>query len=112
MNSQRNPSVSRFTWILAMPVMLVAEDAREIVRRSVEIDQRNTQAARNYTYVQRQQEREIDSGGHVKKVESETHDVTLLEGSPYRRHIAHNDRPLTPREQAKEEDKLRKSIEE
>ena len=94
-----------------MPVMLVAEDAREIVRRSVEIDQRNTQAARNYTYVQRQQEREIDSSGHVKKVESETHDVTLLEGSPYRRHIAHNDRPLTPKEQAKEEDKLRKSIE-
>ncbi len=38
--------------------------------------------------------------------------MTLLEGSPYRRLVARNDQPLSPKEQKKEEDKLRRSIEE
>jgi hypothetical protein len=104
--------VRTFLWILTVPALLAAQDAREIVRRSVELDKRNSEIARNYTYVQRQQDREIDATGRVTKVESETHDVTLLEGSPYKRHIAHNDKPLTAREQAKEEEKLRRSIDE
>jgi hypothetical protein len=36
----------------------------------------------------------------------------LLEGSPYRRLVARNDHPLSPKEQQREEDKLRKSVEE
>jgi hypothetical protein len=103
--------VRKFLWILAVPAILAGQDAREIVRRSLDIDKRNSEIARNYTFVQRQQERDIDSKGRVTKVESDTHDVTLLEGSPYRRHIAHNDRPLSAKDQAKEEEKLRKSIE-
>ena len=98
--------------MLCAPAVMIAQDAREIVRRSVEIDKRNSEIARNYTFLQRQQERDLDSSGKVKKTESDTFDMTLLEGSPYRRHVAHNDQPLSPKEQAKEEEKLRKSIEE
>jgi hypothetical protein len=36
--------------------------------------------------------------------------VTLLEGSPYRRMVAKDDRPLPLKEQQKEEEKLRRSI--
>jgi len=111
MRSQRSSSVRRLVWILALPAILWAQDPREIVRRSVEIDKKNSEIARNYTFVQRQQQRDMDSSGRVKKVESETFDVTLLEGSPYRRLIARNDRPLSPKDQAKEEEKLRRSIE-
>lgn len=92
--------------------LLSAQDAREIVRRAVEGDKRNSEIARDYTFLQRQQEREIDAAGKVKKVESDTYDITLLEGSQYKRHVAHNDQPLSAKEQAKEEEKLRKSIEE
>jgi|SRR5215831_3738679 len=91
---------------------LRAQDAREIVLRSIELETKNGEIARNYTFLQRQQEREIDSGGNVKKVESDTYDITLLEGSQYRRHVAHNDQPLSARDQTKEEEKLRRSIEE
>ena len=108
---ERRLSVRGFLLLLAAPALLSAQDPREIVRRSVEIDKRNSEVARNYTFVQRQQQRDIDSNGRIKKVESETYDVTLLEGSPYRRHIAHNDRPLSAKEQQQEEAKLRKSIE-
>jgi hypothetical protein len=111
MKIQRRSGVRRFIWILAIPAMLGAQDARDIVRRSLEIDKRNAEIARSYTFIQRQQQRDIDAGGRVKKTESDTYDVTLLEGSPYRRHIAHDDRPLLPKEQEKEEEKLHRSIE-
>jgi hypothetical protein len=100
-------------WALMLigSAVLAGQDAREIVRRSIELDRHNLELSRSYTYLQREQHREIDADGRVKKVESDTHDVTLLEGSPYRRHVAHDDQPLPAKEQAKEEDKLRKSIE-
>ena len=48
----------------------------------------------------------------VKNRSVVTYDVTLLEGSPYRRLVARNDQPLPPEEEKKEEEKLRRSIEE
>ncbi|MBS1858337.1 MAG: hypothetical protein JST11_23400 [Acidobacteria bacterium] len=101
----------RLAWILCVPLVAAAQDARDIVRRSLEVDKHNSEVARNYTFVQRQQQRDIDSSGRVKKVESDTWDVTLLEGSPYRRKIAHDDKPLSAKDQAKEEANLRRSIE-
>ena len=97
--------------LLFLPWMLwSAEDPVEIVRRSTELDRRNMEIARNYTYLQRQEQRDTDSSGRVKKTESTTMDVTLLEGSPYRRLVARDDRPLSAKEQQQEEQKLQKSI--
>jgi len=91
--------------------MSAAQDASQIVLRSLEVDRANTETARNYTFLQREQERLLDGSGRVKSKQSRTLDVTLLEGSPYRRLVARNDQPLSPAEQKKEEEKLRKSIE-
>jgi hypothetical protein len=65
-----------------------------------------------YTYLQRQEQRETDSAGKVKKTESDTFDLTMLEGSPFRRHVAHDDKPLSAKEEKAEQERLRKSIEE
>jgi hypothetical protein len=100
-----------FTLIVCLPAILAAQDPREIVRRSVEIDRKNAEIARNYTFLERQEVRELDGSGEVKSTRNQTWDVTLLEGSPYRRLVARNDQPLSPKEQKKEEDKLRRSIE-
>ncbi len=100
-----------FTLIVCLPAILGAQDPREIVRRSVEIDRKNLEIARSYTYLERQEVRELDGSGKVKNTEAQTSDVTLLEGSPYRRLVARNDQPLSPKEQKKEDDKLRKSVE-
>ena len=43
-----------------------------------------------------------------RKPEVETHDITVLEGSPYRRLVARDDKPLPPKDERKEEEKLRK----
>lgn len=97
-----------FTCLLAS--VLCAQDVLEIVRRASELDRRNTEIARNYTYLERQENRGVGPGGGLKSNGSTTHDVTLLEGSPYRRLVARNDQPLSPKEQQEEQAKLQKSI--
>lgn len=95
--------------VMCVPSILAAQDAREIVRRSIEAEFTGVEAARNYTYVERQEERQLDGSGKVKNLDVHTYDVTLMEGSPYRRLVALNDKPLTAQEQQKEDEKLRQS---
>ena len=85
-------------------------DAREIVQRSVTASDENWKMARNYTFLQRTEERQIDSTGRVKSKEVKTYDVTLLEGSPYFRLLERDDHPLPAAEEKKEQVKLEKSI--
>jgi hypothetical protein len=93
-----------------LPAILHGQDPVEIVRRATELDRRNMETSRSYTYLQRQEQRELDGSGRSKKVESTTFDVTVLEGSPYRRLVARDDHPLSAKEQRQEEAKLQKSI--
>jgi hypothetical protein len=86
------------------------DDPREIVRRSITSELENSKRAKNYTFLQRTEERELDDRGQVKSKLSKTFDVTMLEGSSYRRLIERNDYPLLPKEEKKEEDKLRSSL--
>jgi len=96
--------------IAVFPALLAAQDAREIVRRSLELDRKNLEAARNYTYLERQLERQFDGSGKVKQQTLRTWDVTVQEGSPYRRLVARNDQPLSAEEQEREQQKLEHSI--
>jgi hypothetical protein len=96
---------------LALPAVLPAQDPLEIIRRSTELDRRNTEISRSYTFLQRQEQRDLEASGKLKKTESETFDVTLLEGSPYRRLVARDDKPLSQKDAGKEEAKLQHSIE-
>ena len=100
----------RLILILCLPALSAAQDAVEIMRRALAEDTASAAIARNYTYLEHQELRTRD-GGRLKVRESNTWDVTLLEGSPYRRWVAHNGQPLVARDQAKEEDRLRRSIE-
>jgi hypothetical protein len=69
--------------------------AIEIVTRSVEVDQDNFRKAKDYTYIERNEQRRKGA------VESRTYDVLILDGRPYRRLIARGDRPLSEKEARK-----------
>jgi len=62
-------------WLLVSVVLaapfLSSEDsaALEIVRRCMTKDQNNWQQARNYTYLKRSEEKELDNNGGVKSTE-------------------------------------------
>lgn len=87
---------------------LAAQDAREIVRKSVELDQANWQRMQDYTWMARSTDRHLDSAGKVKSTETSAWETVMLDGEPYRRMLERNNQPLPPAEQKKEQDKLDK----
>lgn len=102
--------VGSLVLVLCLPSLLAAQNAAEIVRRALAEDTASEAIARNYTYLEKQELRTRD-GNTMKVRDSNTYDVTLLEGSPYRRLISHNGRPLSAADERKEQEKLRQSIE-
>ena len=90
--------------------LTASDDPREIVRRAVERLDQNLKVARNYTFLERTETRELDSNGRVKSRKVQLYDVTLLEGSPYRRLVGKDDHPLSADEERKEQQKLDESI--
>jgi hypothetical protein len=96
--------------ILASSTALLGQtDVREIIRRAVAADERNWKLARNYIFSERADLRYLDAQGLVKLREISAHDVMLLDGSPYERLVARDDRPLSPAEERKEQEKFAKS---
>ena len=89
---------------------IAAEDAREIVRKSVELDQANWLRMKDYTWVARSTERHFDSDGKVKSTERSAWETVMLDGEPYRRMLERDGQPLPPSEQKKQQDKLDKSV--
>ena len=97
--------------LLAVVPLGAADDAREILRRALQRDFHNEEVARSYTFLERQEVRALDGGGTVKHRDSKTWDLTLLEGSPYKRLVERDDKPLPPKEEAQQQTDLQKSIE-
>ncbi|MGA2736777.1 MAG: hypothetical protein ABSG65_04930 [Bryobacteraceae bacterium] len=89
---------------------LAAQDAREIVRKSVELDQANWQRMKDYTWMARSTERHFDAGGKLKSTEESAWETVMLDGEPYRRIYERDGRPLPAAEQKKQQDKLDKSV--
>lgn len=89
---------------------LTAEDAREIVRKSVDLDQANWLRMKDYTWVARSTQRHFDSDGKVKSVERSAWETVMLDGEPYRRMLERNGQTLPPAEQKKQQDKLDRSV--
>lgn len=87
-------------------------DSREIIRKALELDGQNSKLAQNYTFLQRQETRELDHSGKLKSRKIETWDITFLDGSPYKRLVARDDHPLSAEEQQREEERLRWNLDE
>jgi hypothetical protein len=85
-------------------------DADAIVRKSLERDFYNFNSVKDYTYVQREENREYDGSGKLKKTESSTGEVLILAGRPYEKEIAKNDKPLSEHDARKEQEKMDKEL--
>jgi hypothetical protein len=111
LSSLRPVTMAAFLLGLASVTALRAEtDARAIIRRSVAADERNWKVARNYGFSERVDARHLDSQGRLKSKDVKIYDVTLPEGSPYRRLAGRDDKPLPPGEEKEEQEKLATSI--
>lgn len=87
-----------FVLFAACGVLTAAPDAKEILKRSVAVNDADFKALPNYTHL----ETDTNSKGGSK-----TSRVVMLAGSPYYELIAINGEPLSAAERAKEEAKFR-----
>ena len=108
----------RLSLLLFVALSATAQNVRapwpnpeEVMRQSLSHWRRNLDAAKNYTFQQRQVEQELDKNGGVKKTEIKTYDISIIYGEPYEKLVAKNDQPVSAKEQQKEEEKLNKFFE-
>jgi len=86
------------------------QDAREIVRKSVELDQANWLRMKDYTWIARETERHLDARGRVKSQDSKSWETVILYGEPHRRVLERDGKPLSSGEQQKEQQKLDQAV--
>jgi len=89
-------------------VSAFSQDARDIVRRAVELDQGNWLRITDYTWVARSRERHFDSHNRVTADHQEAWETMILDGQPVRRTLERDGKPLPPDEQRKQQQKLDK----
>jgi hypothetical protein len=86
-----------------------SQDAREIVRRSVELDQANWIRMADYTWVVHVRDRHFDSHNQVTSEHGEAWETFVLDGQPFRRMLERDGKPLAAGEKQKQEQKLDKT---
>jgi hypothetical protein len=101
----------RFPIFLLIASAALAQDANEIIRRATDRDFTNFENRKNYTYQERTELRQYNGKGKLSKTDVETSEILILEGQPYERLIARNDKPLSEKDAAKEQRKLDKEVE-
>jgi hypothetical protein len=100
----------RLIALAILPAALVGQDAREIVRRSVELDQSNARRARDYTWTGQRVERQVDASGKVKSEKREAWETIILYGEAHRKYTERDSKPLSAGELRKQQEKLDKEV--
>jgi hypothetical protein len=73
-------------------------------------DLENDKRQRDYTYIERQVENKLDGKGKNKSTEVRTYEVLDIYGEQVERLIGRDDKPLSPKDSAKEEERIQKII--
>jgi len=82
----------------------------QLFRIVAEKDIQNDNRQRDYTYIERDVENKLDGKGKPKSTETKTYEVLEIYGEQVQRLIEKDDKPLTGKEAAKEEEKIQKII--
>ena len=96
--------------LLCAPAVF-AQDAREIIRQSVQRDLLNFERLKNYTYQEDDQIKSFDRHNKIKKTETESYDIMILGGQPYAKLIQRDGKQLSPSDSKKEQTKLDQEVE-
>jgi hypothetical protein len=89
---------------------LSQQQMQNLLRVVADKDTENDKRLRDYTYIERDEEHKLDGKGEVKSTEVNTYEVMELYGEQVQRLIAKDDKPLSEKDAAKEEEKIQKII--
>jgi len=101
-----NVAPKLLTILFGAASVLPAQDAREIVRKSVELDQSNWHRMRDYTWIARQTDRVLDSSGQVKSEKTDEWESVVIYGEVHHRMLKRDGKPLSEADDRKEQAKL------
>ena len=97
--------------LLLLGPAVFGQDAREIIRQSVQRDLLNFERLKNYTYLEHDEVKSFDKRDKLKKTESETYEITILGGHGYAKLTERNGKPLSANDAHKERSKLDQEVE-
>jgi hypothetical protein len=83
-------------------------DARQIVRQSIAATERSWQARDHYIYIERDEDRRLDSLGQVKSENVDVSRMILVNGARFEQLIEHNGQLQSAKEQRKNDEDLDK----
>jgi hypothetical protein len=89
---------------------LSQEQMQKLLRVVADKDIENDRRLRNYTYVERDVEKQLNGKGETKSTEVKTFEVLNIYGEQVQRLMEKDDKPLDAKEAAKEEEKIQKVI--
>lgn len=89
---------------------LSQKQMQELLRVVAEKDLENDKKLRDYTYVEREVNNKLDGKGAVKSTEARTYEILEIYGEQVQRLIQKDDKPLSEKDVAKEEEKIQKLI--
>jgi hypothetical protein len=92
------------------PGSLSHDQIQALIRQVAEKDMENDKRQRDYTYVERVVEHKLKGNGEVGSTETRTYDVLQIYNEPVRRLTSKDDKPLSPKDAAKEDEKIQKII--
>jgi hypothetical protein len=98
--------LGRFILPVFVAAAALAQDPREIVRRSIEQNQLDWTRMKDYTWQAQSVERHFDSHSKVQSTKREKWETLILYGQPHRRMLEKDGSPLSPQEARNEEKKL------
>ena len=110
LSSTTSPSIAGEAGPSPAPVTLSREQIQDLIRQVAEKDDENDKRQRDYTYVERLEEHKLNGKGEVTSTEVRTYDVMQIYHEQCRRLTSKNDKPLSPKDSAKEDEKLQKII--
>jgi len=83
-------------------------DAREIVARSIAAADRSWQARGHYIYMERDEDRRLNSAGQVESQNVDVARMTVVNGARFEQVLEHNGQPPTAKDRRKSDDDLEK----
>jgi hypothetical protein len=89
---------------------LSQEQMQQLFRVVADKDSENDKRQRDYTYIERDAQNNLDGKGRVKSTETKTYEVMEIYGEQVNRLIEKDDKALSAKESAKEEEKVQKII--
>ena len=91
-------------------LLIHAQDATDIIRHSVARDAYNFERFKNYTFLERVEERRYGRDGNQTSKDLETYEFMVLGGRPYGKLVERDDKPLSAKDARKEQDNADKEL--